>query len=98
VSSIHKIFVLLSRSILRPYRARRHGGPVPWAEWREVKADSGWFIAPKEGEKFRQGLTSPIVLVLVLDFDRHWLGERKAASTATKHRRESHLPDDQENR
>jgi hypothetical protein len=41
------------------------------------------FIAPKQGEEFSQGLTSPIVLVLVvvlvLDFDRHWLGERKAA-------------------
>ena len=39
--------------------------------------------APKQGEEFSQGLTSPIVLVLVvvlvLDFDRHWLGERKAA-------------------
>jgi hypothetical protein len=36
-----------------------------------------------QGEEFSQGLTSPIVLllvvVLVLDFDRHWLGERKAA-------------------
>jgi hypothetical protein len=50
---------------------------------REVKADLGWFIAPKEGEKFGQGLTSPIalvlVLVLVLDFDRHCLGKGKAA-------------------
>jgi hypothetical protein len=39
-------------------------------------------IAPKEGEEFSHGLTSPIVLVLVvvlvLDFDRYWLGERKA--------------------
>jgi hypothetical protein len=38
--------------------------------------------SPKEGEEFSQGLTSPIVLVLVvvlvLDFDRYWLGERKA--------------------
>jgi hypothetical protein len=34
---------------------------------------------PKEGEEFSQGLTSPIVLVLVLDFDCYWLGEPKAA-------------------
>ena len=47
-------------------------------EWREVKADLGWFIGPKEGEEFSQGLTSPIVVVLVLDFDRYWLGEPKA--------------------
>ena len=36
----------------------------------------------KEGKEFSQGLTSPIVLVLVvvlvLDFDRYWLGEPKA--------------------
>ena len=41
---------------------------------REVKADLGWFIYPKEVKEF-----SSIVLVLVLDFDRYWLGERKAA-------------------
>jgi hypothetical protein len=38
---------------------------------------------PKEAEEFSQGLTSPIVLVLVvvlvIHLDRHWLGERKAA-------------------
>ena len=43
---------------------------LPRVEWREVKADLGWFIGPKEGEEFSQGLTSPIVLVL--DFDRYW--------------------------
>jgi hypothetical protein len=46
----------------------------------------GSFNAPREGAQSRREknfLTSPIVLVLVvvlvLDFYRHWLGERKAA-------------------
>ena len=41
------------------------------------------FIAPKEVKNLAQVSTSLIVLVLVvvLDFDRYWLGERKAART-----------------
>jgi hypothetical protein len=43
---------------------------------------------PKGGGEFSRGLTSPIVLVLavvlVLDFDRYWLGERKAGRTAKR--------------
>jgi hypothetical protein len=43
------------------------------------KACLGGFVP----RRFSQGLTSPIVLVLVvvlvLDFDRHWVGEPKAA-------------------
>jgi hypothetical protein len=48
-----------------------------------------------EGEEFSRGLTSPFVLalvvVLVIDFDRHWLGERKAnqASVGTALARQS---------
>jgi hypothetical protein len=38
-------------------------------EWRSIKAILGCFIAPKEGEEFSQGLTSSIVLVLVLVVD-----------------------------
>jgi hypothetical protein len=44
-------------------------------EGAKLEGDWGCFIAPKQGEEFSQGLTSPIVLVLVvvlvLDFDRH---------------------------
>jgi hypothetical protein len=56
---------------------RRGYRTQPSVEWRKVKADFGGPIAPKEAEEISQGLTSPIFLVLVLDFHRYWLGEPK---------------------